>query len=193
MVVLMEVAKVRTNRRYWKFLVPFFFLAVSASGASPAKTPDLSVLNDCNWMVTYRGKIYDLAPLTREALARPIETDLRYALQRVPESNEHLNRMTAHQKDAKFHTILASVFLSGLILNRVILQAPEKNTDKRREYDIISGVTAGFFLGATLFSWRSTQDAKEELVKAVSAFNEKSPHKIEPQQTGADNLEFLSP
>jgi len=149
-------------------------------------------LNDCNWIVTYRGQTYDLAPLTREALARPIETDLRYALQRVPQSNEHLNRMSTRQRDAKAHTILASVFMSGLLVSR-LLESREKSPEKRAEIDLISIVTGTFFLGATAFSWKATNDAKSELIKAVDAFNEHSPYKIVPSTPESREAEVLIP
>jgi hypothetical protein len=146
-------------------------------------------LGDCNWVVTYRGRTYDLAPITREALARPIETDLRYALQRVPEANAHLNTMASLQRDARAHTMLASLFLSGFLVTR-LLKSRETNPDRAKEYDILSGATGGFFFGAALSSWRATTEAKEELVKAVDAFNEKSPHKIEPASAKKQEFDF---
>ena len=158
----------------WLAVLALFF-PLSLSLAADTK----SELQDCNWIVTYRGKTYDLSPLTREALSRPIETDLRYALQRVPASADHLNAMTAKLKEAKAHTILASVFITGFLVTR-ILQSGETNPDRREEKGLISAFTGGFFLAATFSSWRATRDAKRELVNAVDAFNLQSPHKIEP-------------
>jgi len=143
-------------------------------------------------MVTYRGKTYDLAPLTREALARPIETDLRFALQRVPQSQAHLEQMSARQRDAKAHTILASVFVSGLLVSRLV-HSREKNVEKRAEIDLISLFTGVFFLGATASSWRATTEAKSELIKAVEAFNENSPHKILPSSAESREAELNAP
>jgi hypothetical protein len=162
----------------WKLkgLIVLFLFPLFAMGA---ENISLDQLNDCNWLVNYRGRTYDLAPLTREALARPIETDIRYALQRVPEANAHLTSMSGHLRDARAHTIFASVFLSGFILSRV-LRSSQKNRDSRAEFDISSAATGAFFLGATMFSWKSTRAAKHELVSAVAAFNESSPYKIEP-------------
>lgn len=149
-------------------------------------------LGDCNWTVSYRGRIYDLAPITREALARPIETDLRYALQRVPEANAHLETMTSRQRDARAHTILASIFISGFLVTR-LLESRQKNADYQKEYDILSLATGAFFLGATYSSWKATTEAKEELVRAVEAFNEKSPHKIEPSSSSTRDRDLLTP
>jgi hypothetical protein len=177
-IILSEMGKrVKAETKVCLALPLVLALVTSTPAHTAASTA--SELRDCNWIVSYRGRTYDLAPLTREALARPIETDIRHALQRVPESNEHLNRMSARLKDARAHTILASVFISGLIASR-IMQSREKNPERRREYDYVTGAAGGFFLAATAFSWRATREAKGELVQAVDAFNRASPHKIVP-------------
>ncbi len=149
----------------------------------PASANKLDKYDDCNWLVSYRGRTYDLAPLTREALARPIESDLRYALQRVPEADAYLKSMSRNLHDARAHTMLASAFISGLVLTR-ILGSGEKNKESKREYDVISAITGVFFLKATFESYTSTREAKADLVRAVDAFNEQSPNKIEPLSPG---------
>jgi hypothetical protein len=168
----------------WALLAFGLWAFPSSSFAATAEE-----LGDCNWVVTYRGRTYDLAPITREALARPIETDLRYALQRVPEANAHLKTMASLQKDARAHTILASLFLSGFLVTR-LLKSRDTDTGRAREYNIISGATGAFFFGAAFSSWRATSEAKQELVKAVDAFNEKSPHKIEPASAKKQEFDF---
>lgn len=162
----------------------FSLLAAPFAQAAEQKSISLAGLNDCNWMVTYRGRTYDLAPLTREALSRPMESDVRYAIQRVPEADAHLRTMSRHLKDARAHTILASLFVSGLVLSRV-LQSGEKNVERKREQNLVSAAAGTFFVAAAAFSWKSTRDAKIELVNAVDAFNRESPHKIEPAPAGA--------
>lgn len=149
------------------------------SSVASADSPTHDRLSDCNWIVSYRGRTYDLAPLTREALARPIETDIRYALQRVPEANDHLLRMGKNLRDARAHTMLASIFVSVFGITQLI-KSGEQNETKNREYNIVSYVSAGFFAAAALSSWRATREAKYELVEAVDAFNRNSPHQIEP-------------
>lgn len=141
-------------------------------------------------MVNYRGKTYDLSPLTREALSRPIETDIRYALQRIPESAQHLEKMTSKLKEARAHTILASVFVSGFLVGKII-QSQERDEDARKSYDVLTYASGMFFLGSTLFSWKATREAKQELVNAVDAFNANSPHKIEPISQGKNELDFF--
>ena len=184
MVILSEVGQPLKRESAWGLKAFWALLFLLSNSAFATEIPiSLNQLNDCNWNVTYRGRTYDLAPLTREALARPIETDIRYALQRVPEANEHLNSMSNHLRSARTHTILASVFVSGFVVSR-ILRAGEKNTEARAQYDLASAATAVLFGAATLFSWRSTTDAKHELVSAVAAFNESSPYKIEPSVSG---------
>ncbi len=183
MVLLSKVAKTRATRtklpgiRTISLGLVFSFLPLSSAFAAS----DISVksLNDCNWFVTYRGRTYDLAPLTREALSRPIDDDIRYALQRVPEAGMHLTSMDQNLKDARAHTMLGSAFATGFLLSRV-LKAGEKNPAKFDDYNVASIATAAFFVAATLFSWRATSNAKSELVQAVEAFNEKSPDKVEP-------------
>ncbi len=56
---------------------------------------------------------------------------------------------------------------------------------------MLTGASGLFFLASTGFSWKATREAKQELVNAVDAFNEKSPHKIEPISTNKNDLEFL--
>ncbi len=197
MIILSEVrtgTKRDSRAIFCLFLAAAIFVSavpVARSAPNPViKTNTADQLNDCNWMVQYRGRTYDLSPLTREALSRPIETDLRYALQRVPESAEHLQKMTTKLREARAHTIFASIFISGLVVGRII-QAQQKDNDKRRSYDMLTGASGLFFLASTGFSWKATREAKQELVNAVDAFNEKSPHKIEPISTNKSDLEFL--
>jgi hypothetical protein len=179
---VLESIKCESKREQHSVIALFFGLLLLLplfASAAEEKQVSLEGLSDCNWMVTYRGRTYDLAPLTREALARPIESDIRFALQRVPAANEHLNAMGTHLRDARAHTIFASIFLGGFIASRV-LRANQKNDNDRQGYDIASAATGLFFLASTAFSWKSTRDAKAELVNAVQSFNEGSPHKIEP-------------
>ena len=136
-------------------------------------------LGDCNWQVTYRGRHYDLSPLTREALSRPIENDIRFAIQRVPEANARLETMTGLLRNARAHTIIATIFLGAFAALKV-LESNQDNQDKRDDLRTASFASAGFFLGATYFSWKSTREAKDELVRAVDDFNARSPHKIQP-------------
>jgi hypothetical protein len=142
-------------------------------------------LGDCNWQVTYRGRQYDLSPLTREALSRPIENDIRFAIQRVPEANARLDTMTSLLREARAHTIIATAFLGAFALLKV-LESNQDNKSRREDYQTASLASAGFFLGATYFSWKTTRDAKQELVHAVADFNAKSPHKIVPANQGIE-------
>jgi hypothetical protein len=184
---VIEAIKCESKRERHCFTVALFFGLILALlppfASAEEKKISLDQLSDCNWMVTYRGRTYDLSPLTREALARPIESDIRYALQRVPAANDHLNAMSTHLRDARAHTIFASIFLGGFIATRII-RSSQKNENYRQDYDVASAATGLFFLASTAFSWKSTRDAKDELVKSVEAFNEGSPHKIEPAAEG---------
>lgn len=166
------------NRGLILVLLGLFFFSATASAAAPdaASTEDLSKrLGDCNWQVSYRGRHYDLTPLTREALSRPIENDIRYAIQRVPEANARLENMTSKQRNARTYTIIASVLFTALIATHILENEKNKPTFRPAQY-----VEGGLFLGATFLSWNSTRSAKRELVHAVEDFNANSPHKIEP-------------
>lgn len=157
-----------------KLLLIYILLQLSVSSAH-AKTEDY---DDCNWIVNYRGKTYDLAPLTRETLARPIESDMRPILQRVPESDAHLQTMSTELRNARAHTIIGSAFISTFLIAKLIASG-QKNEDRKSEINLLSYVAGAFFLKATFESWHSTRTAKIELTRAVNDFNEKSPHKIE--------------
>jgi hypothetical protein len=157
--------------------------ATDRPAEKPADGLSLDRLGECQWRVTYRGRIYDLSPLTRESLSRPIENDIRYAMQRVPEANEHLEAMTKELRNARSHTMLASFFIGALLVTR-ILESKVTNDNIKDDYKIATVASGGFFLAATLFSFRSSKAAKEELVHAVEEFNAHSPHKIEPAVSG---------
>ncbi len=159
--------------------------AETISSTAASSTDQLAdKLGDCNWQVSYRGRLYDLTPLTREALSRPIENDIRFAIQRVPEANERLLSMTAKQRDARAHTIIASVFLSALLVTK-LLESKVTRQDEKEDYRAASYAAGGFFLAATLFSWNSTRESKRELVRAVEKFNARSPAKILPASEGS--------
>lgn len=166
----------------------FFFAATALAEESAKDTGHKELgreLGDCNWQVTYRGRQYDLSPLTREALSRPIENDIRFAIQRVPEAAERLDTMTGLLRSARAHTLIATAFLGAFALFKV-LESNQNNRGQREDYRTASWASAGFFLGATFFSWKSTREAKDELVKAVEDFNAHSPHKILPANQGLD-------
>lgn len=159
------------------------FLSLLLSPSSHAiETVRWNDYDDCNWIVNYRGRTYDLAPLTRETLARPIESDLRHVLQRVPEADLRLQSMTKNLSEARGHTMIASAFISTFLLVR-ILGSGQKNVDRRDEYNLLSYIAAVFFSKATYESWTHTREAKKDLIEAVNAFNERSPHQIEPAKT----------
>lgn len=164
-----------------KLLLILTLLAHLSSASSQTEEYD-----DCNWIVNYRGKTYDLAPLTRETLARPIESDMRPILQRVPEADEHLQIMSEELRNARAHTIIGSAFISTFLITKLIASA-QKNPDRKSEINLLSYVAGAFFIKASFESWSSTRTAKTELIRAVNAFNEKSPHKIEAAKPGINS------
>ena len=187
MLTVSEVAKTGKRNFGSAAILGFLFLfCPQALAADDSRMEKLGQeLGDCNWQVTYRGRQYDLSPLTREALSRPIENDIRFAIQRVPEANARLETMTGLLRNARAHTIIATIFLGAFAALKV-LESNQDNKDKRDDLRIASFASAGFFLGATYFSWKSTREAKEELVRAVDDFNARSPHKIQPANQGIE-------
>lgn len=189
MLTVSEVGKTgkgKFGRSFFRVLLFLFCTpALAANSPHPAassKDPGTDLgdrLGDCNWQVTYRGRIYDLSPLTRESLSRPIENDIRFAIQRVPEANDRLNSMTSLLRNARAHTMIATAFMGAFALFKY-LEINQDNQNQREDYRIASFASGGFFLAATFFSWKSTREAKQELVRAVEAFNAHSPHDILP-------------
>lgn len=153
--------------------------AAEKPGDKPSDGMTVEKLGDCLWKVSYRGRIYDLSPLMRESLSRPLDNDLRYVLERVPQSNERLNALNESLHSAKTYTILASVFITAAIVTK-ILEGRLQSDHARPTYRIIEGSTGALFLTSAILSWRSTSHAKQELVNAVDEFNARSPYKIEP-------------
>lgn len=172
-------------------LIGLFFLSALPARAEenrPSTDVSLDRLGDCQWKVTYRGRTYDLAPLTRESLSRPIENDIRYALQRVPSANEHLEAMSGKLRNARTYTILASIFIGTAIVSHLMRKTYEPK-DTQRAFRTATWASGGLFLTTALFSWHNTSSAKKELVEAVKEFNEHSSYKIEPATGGIGTTE----
>jgi len=186
-IILPEVQSLRNLLKRCFWAGGSFFLLLPVCSQAKQEEPNKS-FQDCNWLVSYRGKTYDLAPLTREALARPIDTDLRFALRKVPASADHLDVMSNKIRDAKAHTILGSIFATGFLVAK-ILEANQTNADRRAELKQISFFSAAFFLGATYQGYRATSAADSELESALEEFNKKSPHKINPGRAESEELE----
>lgn len=190
--IVITLSEVRNPAKItrWAIFLCLFFLPAKALFAEqkPADGLTLDRLGTCNWQVTYRGRTYDLAPLTREALTRPIENDIRYALQRVPEANVHLEKVTSHLKDAKGHSQVASVFL-GTMLVSALLRTRDHTDSGKKNYSVAILSSGLLALAGTYFSWRNTNEAKEELVNAVEEFNNHSAYKIEPAGASAGSLD----
>ncbi|NUM87784.1 MAG: hypothetical protein HUU37_01135 [Bdellovibrionales bacterium] len=169
-----------------------FALFISSAEAEEGKAPrapripspyKLYNYESCNWLVTYRGNTYDLAPLTRESLSRPVEGDLRAVLERVPEAEEHLKNSSREVRAAKFHSVLGTTAVMLAVGSRLAYENSKSlSRDTRQSLNIVSIASVLFFLKATHAAFESTRESREELAAAVNAFNEKSPHRIEPAE-----------
>lgn len=187
------------------FIVVILFFLLHASHSYAAKSNGYYGYEECNWLVTYRNRTYDLTPLTRVGLSRPIESDLRPVLERVGESTDALRLVGEHARNAKAHSIIGSAAISFMVLDRILhasikgfgdeafnfsTKALHINGDKglRISVDVLAFVGGLIFLKATYESWHETRASKTELVNAIESFNEKSPYKIEAAK-GASNAE----
>lgn len=171
--------------------VLFFLPSAQAAndGSEPGRKPrvpspyKLYNYESCNWLVTYRGNTYDLAPLTRESLSRPVDGDLRAVLERIPEAEEHLKNSAREVRAAKFHSMLGTAAAMLAIGTRVAHgNAKDSSRETRHTLNLISIVSSLFFVKATHSAFESTRESREELAAAVNAFNEKSPYRIEPAE-----------
>lgn len=162
------------------------FLSPALAVAASTNSSSLEKYEQCSWLVTYRGRTYDLAPLTREVLARPLEGDIRALMNRVPAAAEHLSLVNRNTKAAKTQAILASAALGFFVGTRIgRANAKDKDEEMRRGWDIGSIVSGLFFLKGIHASFAATSAAKEELAEAVEAFNAASPYPIQPVVKGA--------
>ncbi len=182
-------------RHFFIFIVLFFLLCTPTTFA--ANQNGYFGFEDCNWLVTYRNRTYDLTPLTRVGLSRPIESDLRPVLERVSESADTLRVVSEHARNAKAHSIIGSAAISLVLIDRVLHASVKNFSDDainmsmrgfRLNVDVFALVSSMIFLKATYESWHETKASKAELVNAINYFNEKSPYPIEPAK-GANDAE----
>ena len=169
------------------FIALLLLLDSSAQALSSGGHQRSQSFSDCNWLVTYRGRTYDLMPITKQSLARPLDDDIREVMERYPESKQHLDLMVKYSHASKVHTWLASGSLAGALIS-AILRSRAKNSEGRQN-GTFAIFTFGLFAAKGMQeSWKATDSAKEELVRAVDAFNEVSPHKIDPAGANHENL-----
>lgn len=160
-------------------------LATASADASTAPVSPAQKYEQCSWLVSYRGRTYDLAPLTRETLARPIEGDIRSLLSRVPAAADHLSQVTSASRAAKVQAIIASAALGVFLGTRIARSGSKKDDESARLGLDIAAIVSGLFFAKGLHaSYQATLTAREELALAVEAFNAGSPHPIQPVVKG---------
>ncbi len=143
--------------------------------------------DSCNWLVTYRNRTYDLSPLAKPGLDRPVEGDLRSVLARIPAAAAHLENVSQQAKAARVHSIIGTASIMVLVGTRIAYKNAKdkgRSDNTRLTLDVASLISGLFFVKATYDSERATQSSKEELIEAVRAFNARSPYKIEPARKG---------
>lgn len=144
---------------------------------------EIKEMETCSWLVTYRKRIYDLTPLTRKGLERPLEGDMHTVLRRVPESEEHLEKISKNTRDAKVHTAIATFALATLLVTRIV-QSGNPERGKQPEYMALNLGAGLLFLRAVYAGYELKQDTKQELVQAVQEFNNVSQDPILPYEGG---------
>jgi hypothetical protein len=161
-------------------------IGTPAAQAEPVSPSSSQKYEQCSWLVTYRGRTYDLAPLTKEVLARPLEGDIRALMSRVPAAADHLAKVNRNSKAAKTQAIIASAALGIFVGARIGRKnAANASSEIKMSWDVGSIVSGLFFLKGLHASFTATRDAKEELANAVEAFNAASPYPIQPLVKGA--------
>ena len=171
---------------FFPIFISFVAPSLAADHAEQKVTFDtFNKYNECNWLVVYRGRTYDLAPLTKPSLARPVEGDLRSVIQRVPSAETHLFNVNQKMTEAKVHTVIGSIAISSLLISRIFASSAKNGPqDKKIAIDIVSIASGLLFLKAGHASWEATRDSKRELVTAINVFNANSPHQIVPVSKG---------
>lgn len=140
----------------------------------------------CDWLVTYRSRTYDLAPLTKGSLSRPIDGDIRAVIRRVPEAGAHLDEVERSARLGRTHSIIGSGGITTLLLSRIFRADPklDDNPSKRKTIDLIGLAGLLIFVKSTLDSSYHAERARSELVEAVRVFNDTSSYKIAPYEEG---------
>lgn len=139
-------------------------------------------LENCSWLVTYKDRIYDLSPLTRKSLDRPLEGDISSVVRRSPRAEFHLNNVEKNISAAKVHTAIATTALLGLIGAR-IAQANSKNGNKPKYLMLNIGAVL-LFARAAYAGFELKQESKQEVAKAIQEFNSASEDPILPYDKG---------
>lgn len=140
-------------------------------------------LETCSWLVTYRDRVYDLAPLTRKSLDRPLEGDVQSIIRRVPAAAAHLDQVDRNDRDAKVHTAIATAAVLLLVGTR-IAQGGSKTKAESPAYMALNIGSVLLFARAAYAGWELKQESKREVARAVQEFNTVSEDPMEPYQGG---------
>ena len=144
---------------------------------------EIKELETCSWLVTYRKRVYDLSPLSRKGLERPLEGDMHTILRRVPGAENHLDQITRNNRDARVHTSIATFAIASLLVTRIV-QGNSSSKGKSPKYMALNIGSVLLFLRAAYAGFELKQDTKEELVEAVQEFNNVSEDPILPYEGG---------
>ncbi len=135
----------------------------------------------CNWLVTYRNRTYDLYPLTRSNLSRPLKRGIRSILHSVPKARGHMERAERSIQEAKEYGRWASLGLLSLAGMQLAYASSDYLQEELKvvvyPLSIVSGLV---FLRSAILGWRRNQETKEELALAVQTFNAESREPILP-------------
>jgi hypothetical protein len=142
---------------------------------------EVKELENCSWLVSYRNRIYDLSPLSRKGLERPLEGDLHSILRRVPLAAESLQKIERNNQEAKVHTAIASFAILTIVGTRIAQGSSERR--KRSDAYLALNIGAGLlFLRSVYAGFETRRNTREELVNAVQEFNKVSEDPILPYE-----------
>lgn len=147
-----------------------------------SKALRVNELQECSWKVRYRNKVYDLSPLTRRGLERPLEGDMRTVLRRVPGAALQVEKIDQNNQDEKVHTAIATIGLGGLLLTRIFQGRTSDESSKSDKYIALNIISLLVFAKAIHAGWSLKQDTQERIALAVQEFNDVSSEKIVPHK-----------
>ena len=133
-------------------------------------------LEECCWKVRYQNKIYDLSPLTRKGLERPLESDIRTVFRQVPGAAMEIKQIDQNNRDEKAHTAFGTIGLGAFLLTR-IFQSRSQN-QKSDKYTTLNIISLLVFAKAVHANWSLKRATNERIATAVEEFNAMSPDKI---------------
>lgn len=140
-------------------------------------------LESCSWLITYRNRVYDLSPLTRKGLDRPLEGDVQSIIRKVPAAAAHLDQVDRNDRESKVHTGIATGAILLLVGTRIAMTSSKAKADPG-PYLALNIASVLLFARAAYAGWELKQASKREVAEAIQEFNAVSEDPIQPYRGG---------